>query len=117
MMDEIKEKYGKNEELQNALVARLYADTDSNPLAGCLPPLLQIPVFIALYRSILNLANQKILGEARVSFCSPTSRHFTLLVPVCRHERGAFLLPPLPRGPYLDREAATPYGPRHWLVD
>ena len=40
-----------------------YEDTETNPLAGCLPPLLQIPVFIALYRSILNLANAKALGK------------------------------------------------------
>ena len=33
-------------------------DTDTNPLAGCLPAFGQIPVFIALYKSVLNLALQ-----------------------------------------------------------
>ena len=36
----------------------LYQDTDTNPLAGCLPAFGQIPVFIALYKSVLNLALQ-----------------------------------------------------------
>jgi YidC/Oxa1 family membrane protein insertase len=44
------------------MTAKLYEDTQTNPLAGCLPPLLQIPVFIALYRSILSLANAAKLG-------------------------------------------------------
>lgn len=47
IMAEIKEKY-PNPEIQNAMVAKLYEDTDSNPLAGCLPSLFQIPVFIAV---------------------------------------------------------------------
>jgi len=35
-----------------------------NPLAGCLPALIQIPVFIALYRSFLSLAQQNKLEES-----------------------------------------------------
>ena len=34
-----------------------------NPLAGCLPALFQIPVFIALYRSFFNLAAEQRIGE------------------------------------------------------
>jgi len=62
IMKEIKERF-PDQEMQNRVVAKLYEDTETNPLAGCLPPLLQIPVFIALYRSILNLANAKALEE------------------------------------------------------
>ena len=29
-----------------------------NPLAGCFPALVQVPVFLALYRSFLNLASE-----------------------------------------------------------
>lgn len=59
---EIKERY-KDPNTQNLMIAKLYEDTDSNPLAGCLPALVQIPIFIALYRSILNLANDNLLEE------------------------------------------------------
>ena len=60
--DEIKERY-TDEQTRNFMTAKLYEDTESNPLAGCIPSLVQIPVFIALYRSILNLANSKALEE------------------------------------------------------
>lgn len=62
IVNEIKEKY-PDPQMQNMVVAKLYDDTDSNPLVGCVVPFLQIPVFIALYRSILNLANADALQE------------------------------------------------------
>lgn len=52
---EIKEKYA-DKNLQNQMVALLYQETEVNPLAGCLPALLQVPVFLSLYRSFTNLA-------------------------------------------------------------
>merc|ERR1711965_1171268 len=48
-----------NQELQ-----KLYADNQVNPLAGCLPSLAQIPIFIGLYRSVLNLAKEDKLTES-----------------------------------------------------
>ena len=52
---EIREKY-TDKNLQNQMIALLYQETEVNPLAGCLPALLQIPVFLSLYRSFTNLA-------------------------------------------------------------
>eukprot|EP01042_Synura_sphagnicola_P000454 gene454-481_t len=46
------------------MIALLYQETQVNPLAGCLPAIVQIPVFIALYRSFQNLAAQDRLSEA-----------------------------------------------------
>ncbi len=34
---------------------RLYADAKYNPLAGCLPMLLQMPIFIALFQALRNI--------------------------------------------------------------
>lgn len=34
-----------------------------NPLAGCLPALFQLPIFVALYRSFLNLASTQQIDE------------------------------------------------------
>lgn len=47
----------------NAELQRLYTDNQVNPLAGCLPALAQIPLFIGLYRSLLNLAKEDKLTE------------------------------------------------------
>jgi YidC/Oxa1 family membrane protein insertase len=60
---EIREKYPDNKELQGQMTALLYQETEVNPLAGCLPALVQIPVFIALYRSFLNLASKGVIDE------------------------------------------------------
>jgi len=48
-----------NQELQ-----KLYQENQVNPLAGCLPSLAQIPIFIGLYRSVLNLAKEDKLTES-----------------------------------------------------
>jgi len=45
------------------MTALLYQETQVNPLAGCLPAIVQIPVFIALYRSFQNLALTEALRE------------------------------------------------------
>jgi len=60
---ELKDKYGKNKALLNQLTAKLYEDAEVNPLAGCLPALAQIPIFIALYRSLINLAGNSDFNE------------------------------------------------------
>lgn len=62
-INEIKEKFPENKEIQNQMIAALYQETNTNPLAGCLPALVQIPVFLALYRSFLNLASTNQMAE------------------------------------------------------
>ncbi len=53
-MKEIKEKYGKDPQKMNMKMMELYKKHGANPMGGCLPLLLQIPVFFALYRVLLN---------------------------------------------------------------
>ncbi|CAB9510963.1 Membrane protein insertase YidC [Seminavis robusta] len=60
---EVQAKYQSNPEVMNQKVADLYQQNDVNPLAGCLPSLVQIPVFIGLYRAVLELAQQNALDE------------------------------------------------------
>lgn len=62
-LKEIREKYADNKDLQNQMTALLYQETNVNPLAGCLPALFQIPVFLGLYRSFLNLASTHQMTE------------------------------------------------------
>lgn len=49
-MQKLKERYAKDRERLNAEVMQLYKTHKVNPLGGCLPMLVQIPVFFALYR-------------------------------------------------------------------
>jgi membrane protein insertase Oxa1/YidC/SpoIIIJ len=60
---EIQLKYQSNPEVMNQKIAEFYQVNEINPLAGCLPSLVQIPVFIGLYRAVLELAKQDTLNE------------------------------------------------------
>lgn len=48
-MQELKDKYGDNREKLGQEMMALYKREKINPLGGCLPMLIQMPVFIALY--------------------------------------------------------------------
>jgi len=49
LLKEIREKYQDNRELLNQKMMELYRTEKINPVGGCLPIFLQIPIFIALY--------------------------------------------------------------------
>ncbi len=52
LIQEIKEKYKGDRKKMNEEVMRLHRTYNINPLGGCLPMVLQIPVFFALYRML-----------------------------------------------------------------
>lgn len=52
-MQAIKEQYGDDRQKVNQAMMELYRTEKINPLGGCLPILLQIPIFLTLYRVIL----------------------------------------------------------------
>ena len=60
---EIQAKYQSNPEVMNQKIAEFYQVNEINPLAGCLPSLAQIPIFIGLYRAVLDLAKENALDE------------------------------------------------------
>ncbi|MEM9634270.1 MAG: membrane protein insertase YidC [Pseudomonadota bacterium] len=49
-MTEIREKYADDRQKQQQALMELYKKEKINPLAGCLPILIQIPVFFSLYK-------------------------------------------------------------------
>jgi YidC/Oxa1 family membrane protein insertase len=51
-MASIKERYPDDKQKQQELTMELYKREKINPVAGCLPMLIQIPVFFALYKVI-----------------------------------------------------------------
>jgi len=52
-LEKIKQQYADDREQLNRAMMDLYKTEKINPLGGCLPVLVQIPVFIALYWAIL----------------------------------------------------------------
>jgi YidC/Oxa1 family membrane protein insertase len=51
---DIQAKYKGDPQRMNAAVMDMYKKHGANPLGGCLPLILQIPVFFAIYRVLLN---------------------------------------------------------------
>ena len=52
-LEKIKQQYGDDRERLHKAMMELYKTEKINPLGGCLPVLIQIPVFISLYWAIL----------------------------------------------------------------
>ena len=59
---EIQKKYGKDRARASQETMALYQQHGVNPMAGCLPMLIQIPIFFGLYRAIFNLSEGNV-GE------------------------------------------------------
>eukprot|EP00929_Paragymnodinium_shiwhaense_P016884 TRINITY_DN12558_c0_g1_i1.p1 TRINITY_DN12558_c0_g1~~TRINITY_DN12558_c0_g1_i1.p1 ORF type:complete len:440 (-),score=113.01 TRINITY_DN12558_c0_g1_i1:70-1389(-) len=55
---QINEQYKKDEDSRGRMLSRLYNEVGINPLAAFLPVLIQLPLFIALFRAIGRLAAQ-----------------------------------------------------------
>ncbi len=49
----LKEKFKNDKDAMNRAVMELYREHKVNPLGGCLPMLVQIPVFFALYKALM----------------------------------------------------------------
>jgi len=50
----LKERYGDDRQRMNQAMMDLYKEEKVNPMGGCLPMVVQIPIFIALYWSLLE---------------------------------------------------------------
>lgn len=63
-MEELRTKYADNKEKQAEAYREFMAKHGFNPLAGCLPMLLQLPIFLGLYRALyasVDLRNAQFL--------------------------------------------------------
>ena len=62
-MKELQAKYKNDKEKLNQEMMALWKEHGANPLAGCLPLVLQIPVFIALFRVLNSLKPSNCQGS------------------------------------------------------
>ena len=54
LTNEIKQKYKNDQQQQQAKVMELYREYGINPLAGCFPALIQMPLFLTVYQCMLK---------------------------------------------------------------
>ena len=57
-MKEIQKKYKQDRQKQNEELMKFYRENNINPAASCLPMLVQLPVFIALYYSLRHFSKE-----------------------------------------------------------
>jgi YidC/Oxa1 family membrane protein insertase len=57
-MKEIQKKYKQDKQKQNEELMKFYKENQINPAASCLPMLVQLPVFIALYYALRAFAKE-----------------------------------------------------------
>ena len=53
-MEALREQHGDDRQAMSQATMALYKEEGANPIAGCLPMLVQIPIFFALYKVIFN---------------------------------------------------------------
>lgn len=73
-LDRIKSEHGHDKVRHQQEVSKLYKEHGVNPLAGCLPLIIQMPVFIALYQvllKIVDVANGNFLENINSRLYSP----------------------------------------------
>jgi len=61
---EIQRKYGKDQQKVTEETMKLYKEYKINPAGGCLPMLLQFPIFIGVYQAVLHLTQSSPAGHA-----------------------------------------------------
>jgi len=95
-MAEIREKYKKDPQKMQQEMMQLYKTHKVNPLGGCLPILLQIPVFFALYKILLITIELRhapfMLWIKDLSAPDTLFGHLPLSIPLI----GGFAIGPLP---------------------
>lgn len=66
----IQEKYADDKVRLNEEMQKLYAEAKFNPLAGCLPVLLQMPIFMALFQVLREMGSYEEVQGQNFSFYS-----------------------------------------------
>ncbi len=75
---ELREKYEKNPQKLNQEIMKMYSENKVKPLGGCLPLLLQMPIFICLYQMIWRSVMFKGAGFLWIKDLSEPDRLFML---------------------------------------
>lgn len=66
-MKQIREKYKDNPQKMQQEMMKLYRDNKINPLAGCFPVLIQIPIFFGMYCAFQTCAELRLQGFLWIS--------------------------------------------------
>ena len=84
-LKELEKKYGKDRQRLQQEQAKLYKEHGINPLAGCLPMLLQLPIMMAFYQAIVQILGRsplQLLGLSKHIYNLGIFSHLQSLLPL-----------------------------------
>ena len=84
LMMELREKYKDDKQRMNQEVMALYKTYKVNPMSGCLPMLVQMPIFFALYRMLyqaIELRHAPFMGWIQDLSAPDRLFHFDVAIP------------------------------------
>ena len=90
-MKRIQQKYKHDKQKQNEELMKFYRENKINPAASCLPMLLQIPVFIALFYTLRNFNYNFLCTTALTSTPAPSGGPNAACQAVVAHTNLSFL--------------------------
>ena len=79
-LEEIRKKFPNDREKQNSEMMRLYQEGKVNPLGGCLPLLLQLPIWGALFTALRT--SYELYAEPFLIWADLTAKDPTYLLPI-----------------------------------
>ena len=111
LMMEIREKYKNDKQKMNQETMALYKTYKVNPASGCLPLLVQMPIFFALYRMLyqaIELRHAPFIGW--ISDLSAPDRlfEFNFAIPMMQEPHGIPMLTLLMGASFLLQQKMTP---------
>ncbi len=60
LIQELRHKYGKDQRKFTQEMTKLYRERKANPAGGCLPLVIQLPIFIGIYQAVQHLATDPV---------------------------------------------------------
>ena len=63
-LKELQRKYGKDQQKVTEETMKLYKEYKVTPVGGCLPMLIQLPIFLGVYQAVLHLTQSSPAGYA-----------------------------------------------------
>lgn len=111
LMMEIREKYSNDKQKMNQEIMGLYKTYKVNPASGCLPILVQMPIFFALYRMLyqaIELRHAPFLGWITDLAAPERLFHFNFSIPLMDAPYGIPVLTLLMGASFLLQQKMTP---------
>lgn len=111
LMQEIREKYKDDKARMNQEMMALYKTYKINPLGGCLPMLIQLPVFFALYRMLyqaIELRHAPFFGWITDLSAPDRLFHFNFKIPMMEAPYGIPVLTIIMGASMLLQQKMTP---------